>query len=495
MLKRLIASLAKRIYSIPIFVSAIVVLGPLTSSFLRLTNAGYHDDQRALEVLCLSLGALLLILNLWCGRPVWVSARKPVAGLITIFFLFGFFSSVAAYSTRHALYEWSSFGLLLLLAWIIANEVACNPEQQLDQVLLVLGLGCAFYVFKVALVYVWVLQSGTQPHASEFIIGFNSYRFFNHIQTISLPLLGLLTLRSAQRGSAGANRARYWWLLLSLWWMLLFVSAGRGTLVGIVAGMTMAIFWCRQQALPWCRVMLLSAIAGLAAYGVFFLLFPMLMGLQPFGLLNGIVDRSIENPSSSRGALWQRAIEMTMSHPLLGAGPLHFAHYGRDINNGAHPHSWPLQIAAEWGIPALLCLSAVIFITFRRLLGSARMIALNDLQNQAVLTTWLATGIAILTDGLVSGLIVMPSSQLWIVIYIGCAWGWTSSFVRGGSAEKLIISIKMKIGLSFLVLIMLFFLGEVLWPEIIDLQGRQNRESELHPGMHLAPRIWGSGYF
>ncbi len=472
-----------------------VVLGPLTSTFLRLTNSGYHDDQRVLEVLCLSLGALLLILNLWCDTPVWVSIGKPIAGLIAIFFIFGFFSSVTAYSPRHALYEWSSFGLLLLLGGIIANEVAKNSKQQLDLVLLVLGAGCALYIFNVALVYVWVLQSGTQLYAYEFIIGFTNHRFFNHIQTTSLPLLGLLTLRSVQRGPTTTNPAHYWWVLLSLWWMLLFLSAGRGTFVGILAGMTMVIFWQGRQALPWCRVMLLSAIAGLAAYIVFFILLPILMGLQPFWLLNEIVERSIENPGSSRGALWQRAIEMTMSRPLLGAGPLHFAHYGRDINMGAHPHGWPLQIAAEWGIPALLCLSSVIFIAVRKLLDSTRMIALNDLKNQAVLSTWLATGIAILTDGLVSGLIVMPSSQLWIVIYIGCAWGWTSSFSQDGGAEKLNIPIKIKIGLSFLVLIMLSFLWNGLWPEIMNLQGRQNTESELHPGIRLAPRIWGSGYF
>lgn len=495
MFKKIIASLAKQIYSIPLVVSVMVVLGPLTSTSLGLTNSGYHDDQRVLEVLCLSLGALLLILNLWCDKPVWVSTGKPIAGLMAIFFIFGFFSSVVAYSPRYALYEWSSFGLLLLLAGVIANEVARNLKQQLDLVLLVLGLGCALYVFNVALVYVWVLQSGMQPDVSEFIVGFNNYRFFNHVQTISFPLLGLLTLRSGQQSAAAKNPAHYWWVLLSLWWMLLLVSSGRGTFVGILTGIIMVFFWRGRQALPWCRIMLFSAMAGLAAYGVFFLLLPMLMGLQPFWFLNEIVERSIANPGSSRGALWQRAIEMTMSHPLLGAGPLHFAHYGRDINNGAHPHSWPLQIATEWGIPALLSLSAVVFIAFRKLLDSARMIALNDLQNQAVLTTWLATGIAILTDGLVSGLIVMPSSQLWIVIYIGCAWGWTSSFAQDGSAEKSMVSIKIKIGLSFLILIMILFLGKGLWPEIIDLQGRQDRESELNPGMRLAPRIWGSGYF
>lgn len=490
-------SLAKQIYSIPLLVSVIVVLGPLTSSFLMLTNAGYHDDQRVLEVLCFFWSSLLFTLHLWrrLKKPMCLEVKKNVALLIAAFFISGFISSLVAYSPRHAIYEWSSFGLLLLTAWMIANEVAKKPEQQLDSVLFVLGLGCVLYIFKVALVYIFVLQSGIQPQAAEFIVGFNSYRFFNHIQTISLPLLGLLTLRSVQRGPAAKNVVRYWFILLSLWWMLLFVSAGRGTLLGIFAGAVLAIFWYGQKALPWCKIMLWSALVGLLAYGVFFLWIPMLMGLQPFGLLNGIVERSIDNPSSSRGMLWLRALEMIKNHPLLGAGPLHFAHYGRDINNGAHPHNWALQIAAEWGIPALLCFCSIIFIAFKKMLASRRMIAADDFKNQAILSTWLVTGVAIVTDGLVSGLIVMPSSQLWIIIYIGCAWGWTSSLAQNEGVRNFIMPMKIKIGLTFLVVTMLFFLGNCLWPDVMDLQGRQNRESELHPGMQLAPRIWTSGYF
>lgn len=441
------------------------------------------------------LGTLSLIQNLWRGTPAMVRIGKPVSGLWVMFLIIGFFSSLSAYSPRHALYEWSSLGLLLVLAWIIANEVARNPVQQLDRMLLVLGLGCALYVFKVALVYIFVLQSGTQPEMSEFIIGFNNYRFFNHVQTITLPLLGLLTLRSMQRGPAADRLARYGWGLLSLWWMLLFVSAGRGTFMGVLAGMVAVIFWRRRQALPWCRVMLLSAMAGLAAYAVFFLLVPVLMGLQPFGFLNGVVERSIENPGSSRGALWQRAGEMILSHPLLGAGPLHFAHYGRDINNGAHPHNWLLQIGAEWGVPALIVLCAVIFMSFRRLLGSATLIAAADLPNQAVLTAWLATGVAVVVDGLVSGLIVMPSSQLWIVVYMGCAWGWVSSFSRHGGHEKPVISLRIRTGLGLLALSMLFFIGNGLWPEIIDLPGYKKIQTQLHPEMDFAPRIWSLGYF
>lgn len=37
-------------------------------------------------------------------------------------------------------------------------------------------------------------------------------------------------------------------------------------------------------------------------------------------------------------------------------------------------------------------------------------------------------GAAILLDGLVSGPLVMPVSQLWLAIYAGLAWGWCSRF-------------------------------------------------------------------
>jgi putative inorganic carbon (HCO3(-)) transporter len=482
-------------FSISIFVSVLMVLGPL-ASFFTLTNAGYHDDQRALQLLCLLTGALLAIFKLWRGKPMLVTVGKPVAWLLSIFFALGLLSSMVAYSPRHAFYEWSSLGLLLVLAWLIANEVAGDPVYFLDKVLLVAGLGCAVYVFRVALVYIWELQSDHQPQALELIVGFNNIRFFNHVQTTSLPLLGLLTLRSMQQGQSAKNMIRCWWVLLSLWWMLLFVSAGRGALTGVLVGALMAIFWRGRHAWSWCRILLGSAMTGLAAYVVLFILVPIFMGLQSFWFLNEIAERSIGDLSGGRGGLWRRAIEMIVIHPLLGVGPLHFAHYGRDVNNGAHPHSWILQIASEWGIPALLCLSAVIFILFRKLLSSGSVIESTDIKNQTVLTVFLATGMGILVDGLVSGLIVMPSSQLWIVVYIGCAWGWVSAFeCKNNRFRKSDISIKMRSIFFVLCLFMLVFVVNGVWPEIMDLPGREARELELHPGMRLNARIWGAGYF
>ena len=402
-----------------------------------------------------------------------------------------------AYSTRYAFYEWSNWSLLLLLAWIIATEVASDATRVLDRLLLLWGLGCGLYIFKTAVTYLSILKFGGQPHPAEFIIGFDNHRFFNHVQTVSLPLLGLLVLRSGQGGAWVGHTARYWWTLTAAWWMLLFVSSGRGTFLGILAGVIMVLIWRRRQALPWCRVMLLSCIAGFGAYIVFYILVPHLIGLQPFGFLTEVVQRSVTNLDSSRWPLWLSAWEMIVSHPWLGVGPLHFAHYSRDVQIAAHPHNWVLQIASEWGIPALFCLNTMLFMSLRKLLRTARSIAIDDLKNQAMLTVWLATGVAIVVDGFVSGLIVMPTSQLWITLYIGCAWGWASTFPDARRAKTNKLSAGVRIGLMAVVVLLIYFVMNGLFPEVLDLPSHniKNLQDQIHPGASLKPRLWGAGYF
>ncbi|NKI71930.1 hypothetical protein GN109_21125 [Collimonas pratensis] len=167
------------------------------------------------------------------------------------------------------------------------------------------------------------------------------------------------------------------WVVTSIWWALLFVSAGRGTFVGLLAGISVSLFCLRRDALPWCLVMLWSALIGLGIYLLFYVLLPLALGLQPFGFLFSVVGRTIENPDSSRWPLWVRAWEIVMAHPWLEAGPLHFAHFGRDLQIGAHPHNWVLQIACEWGIPALLCLMSAIALGFKALLATRQYLGLK----------------------------------------------------------------------------------------------------------------------
>ena len=96
---------------------------------------------------------------------------------------------------------------------------------------------------------------------------------------------------------------------------------------------------------------------------------------------------------------------MIQADPWAGAGPAHFAHYGRDLPFGAHPHNWVLQIGSEWGLPALVCLCAALLLSFRRLSRHGNFASENKL---ALPAAWWVTGTAIVVDGLFSGIILMP---------------------------------------------------------------------------------------
>lgn len=87
-------------------------------------------------------------------------------------------------------------------------------------------------------------------------------------------------------------------------------------------------------------------------------------------------------------------------------------------------------------MPALLCLCGAVGLAMRRLVRTVRLIPAGDANSHTMLATWIAIGVAILVDGLVSGLIVMPASQLLIALYLGCAAGWCMSFNPAGRSQR-----------------------------------------------------------
>lgn len=482
----------RRIF-VKIYISYLIVIVAALSPFLAFSlvhGAGFHDNQRIVEVFCAALSGILIVAYLLRNSAInRLSDRLPVC-LLALFFLLGAASGVFAYGPRYAFLEWANLLLLFAMSGLIASELAIKGDALLDQILRLCGLGCAFYILIEIVIYAVLIKHGGQPSNAWLILGFDNYRFFNHVQTISLPLLGLLVCRSN-----GGKKNILPWIVTSVWWTLLFVSAGRGTFIGLLAGVSVSLFCLRRDAWLWCRVMLWSALIGLGVYLLFYVLVPLSLGLQPFGFLFSVIGRTIENPDSSRWPLWVRAWEIMMAHPWLGAGPLHFAHFGRDVQIGAHPHNWVLQIACEWGIPALFCLTSAMAIGFKSLLATRQYLDPTDVKNQAALAAWIATGVAILVDGLVSGLIAMPTSQLWIVLYLGCAWGWVVS-IRPAQAW---ISLTRGVRISGVIAMLaaIYFLANGLWPEILNLPAyeEQNLQKGLYANPLYRPRIWLGGFF
>jgi O-antigen ligase len=467
----------------PIWVTASLAMSPFLV-FPLVSGAHFYDNQRLIEIFCVLFALVAIWFQLIHASAIPQLLSRPLTLLLALFFLLGLVSSSTAYSPRHAFLEWTNLLLLFGAAWLVATEISAKGNLLLDKVLMLCGLACALYLLLEIAVYLSVLKTGVQPKPSQLIVGFDNYRSLNYVQTISLPMLGLMAARMPDRG-----RRLFWWGITALWWMLLFLSAGRGTFVGLAAAIAMV--WCtlRRSATAWCRSMVLAGLAGLLAYLFFYAAIPLLRGLEPFGLLVTTVERTVENPTSGRLQLWIRALEMIGEDPWLGAGPLHFAHYGRDLQTGASPHGWPLQIGSEWGIPALFLLCGVLALAVLKLWQLRKIVSVKE---QDTLTAWLVTGLAILVDGLVSGLIVMPTSQLWIALYVGCAWGWTYSISPSFKTVDIRPSRVHFFLLTLGALLMIYALVNGIWPELKELNVRNDFYSETKV---LYPRIFSNGSF
>jgi O-antigen ligase len=463
----------------------------LVAIALNFVMRGGHDHQRALQVcllLAFAVAALARPATLWAALPQSPVLRFSLAG----FFLLGTVSGLLAFAPRLALYEVASLMLLLLVALSVAAEIAGGAADTMWRGLQALGAICLLYTFKIGVVYVSGFVIGAQPDAFDLTPGFNNYRFFNHAQTTALPLLVLL-FALAPRGS----RLRWVWLLLAAsWWAMLAVTSARGTVAGLAAGCVVALAVRGRHAFAFLKAGALSVLAGAAVYLVLFKWIPVAAGFLPFGDLGRVVERTVADPGSGRQYLWQLAIDLIAAHPLLGAGPLHFAHYGAKLSYGAHPHDWVLQIAAEWGIPALLCLVVAIGAGALALVRAGKRVPDGDLPGQDILAALIVAGAAILVDGLVSGVLVMPQSQLMIVLYIGCAAGWSRRLGSAGGTAATVSASSRAGGAAVLVAAMLA-LGNGVWPEIVARVRQEPLTAQQEAINHGAswPRLWAQGYF
>ena len=480
-----------------VLLCATLLLSPVIP-FPTFAGTGHHDGQRVAIAVAYVCALVLVMLRLLRRNSSFESIRPlPLKFLVTLTLL-GAASALLSTSPRHGFYEWANLVGMLLIAWTIAQETRFSDEYLLDKILLLCGVGCGLYIFQALVAYCSSVINAEQAVTEHLIVGFDNYRFLNHVQTIALPLLGLLAVRGIQLDRPKYSNPAFWLVVLSLWWMLTFVTAGRGTFIGVWAGMFVVAGLYRRHAYPWVRVMALTCLAGLAAYLVLYVVVPLVCGLQPFGLFTGVAQRTVNDLNGSRWVLWKLAAELIAAHPLLGVGPLHFAHYASSLGLAAHPHNFLLQIASEWGLPALFALLCSVYVAVKKLIQAGQTVERDDVKNQAIFVAFLASGVAIGVDSMVSGLMVMPSSQLWITLYLGCAWGWTASRFKSSPALRYSVSWRFTFSAVLVVFCVLASLFRGLWPEVLDLPAHEVKSLELEVDVvriQFNPRIWRAGYF
>lgn len=466
---------------------ALLVIAAMAVAFLWCSG---HDEQRCVQLVLLAILAGSMLVRRDAAQSI--AGLSPAARLcLGAFFTLGAFSALTAFSLRHAIYEWSIFLLLLLAAALLAAELGRTGKVGLQTVLYCVGAACLLYSLRVILVYAAALASGVQIDMHALAVGFSNVRFLNHTQTALLPLIVLLCLQAPKRTTI----RRTWFALAAFWWALLFVSEARATMLALGAASIVVLALRRSNARGFIRMMVLSALAGAVVYAAGFILLPLLANLPPLGVPGNVVARTAADPSSGRTLLWKLALQLILAHPWLGVGPHHFAHEGAKLYIGAHPHDWLLQIGVEWGIPALLCLLGATVLGARALVGSGKRIAEGDLHNQQILAALLAACTAIFVDGLFSGVLVMPQSQLAIALVIACAGGWLRSL--DASTVATAPSVPARIATALLTATALCALWWAVAPDFTR-HARGDTPTPAEKAINNKgnwPRLWEAGYF
>lgn len=452
----LIASLA---------VAACLMGVPLTLSLL-VPELRSYDAARLVQLgLFFVVGALS-----WHSPAPGLTARAGW-GLLALFGL-GLLSSAAAAN------PWMAWRELLTFAALggLAMALAAHPKVALQYLPRAATLAVFAYSTPVLSLALFGAVQGLPLDASLPLPGFANRRYLNHVQTIALPLAvwGVFAFEARSLrwlGGVGLISGA----------TLLWITLGRGTLLGLgFAIICLSVQWAqgRREARPLALCLAgLMSVAGLLAYLLQRMAAPI---AQAAGLARAMPELELTS-DHSRFALWQRAWDMALQSPWLGAGPMHYAHGNHE--KAAHPHSMPLQLLSEWGLPAtLLCLLLLAGLLLA-LLGRLRRSEGLDYQLGACL---LATWAAVIVDSFFSGLWVMPVSQVWLGTLLGLSWAWLQANATPNAVPRRWSSLPLVLSVALLLHSL---------PELLDLSAHLEELFQQFPSEGVHPRFWSHGHF
>jgi len=242
------------------------------------------------------------------------------------------------------------------------------------------------------------------------LAGFDNPRWLGQFQAISLPVLALLVVSLKTR-----PRRTGAFLVLALWWSVAMIQGSRGVWVSM--GATMFLLACFRPTRWWSLLQLQGAVVGaLLCALLLWVLVPL------YDIPVGSVDlaKRVSSGSAGRFPMWAYALEGIIQHPFWGMGPMSFQ---ATPGFPGHPHNALIQIAYEWGVPALCVLLAGVFtlavMAWRKCNDG---VLWADVSRSFRVTVLLASLLAAGIDAMVSGVIVMPYSQMWLAVVIGVLW-------------------------------------------------------------------------
>lgn len=434
----------------------------------------WHNEQRAVQIILLACTAVAYCVMGLLMRSEELIGRWHFPALLLAFLALGLISAVRAEFLFAALAEVGMFALLAILAMLTARVVSADVERCVRWARWFALLFATAYVLGVATRYLAAVNLERAIDLDVLILGYANPRFPSALHAVLIPFLALTVIEKTELRSLRVAAA----VVLSFLWAINMGLGTRGIWFAYAVGIpvTVLLVGWRQMARP-VAVLALAVVAGVALYFILFSITPSLTGtgaavLAPTDNLTTLTSREV---------LWQLSWQAIKSSPWLGMGPMQFAALASRV--GSHPHNWPLQIAAEWGLPALGLLAFAIF----QLGKAVRRTATSDYR---LASMTLAASIA-LTLGLVDGNLVMPVSQIGAALVVGI---WIGALPRGKQRDE-------RSWTSGAFLVLTAFVGVVASGTVIAFAAStlpdQSRSIESfqrsHPGDWLVPRFWEQG--
>ena len=402
----------------------------VTSAFYPLENLPVFDAKRLLQ---LALFSILLIFALaWTPLRHMTIAQlgrlSPLNRMVLgLFFSIGIASSLRLTHPAYPLVDVSMiFIMTLLIAVVAASRDMAGSRFDTWAVLFLAVLGSVVALEEfMGFLAGWSL--GSEFSYDQALMHFAHPRFYNQLQTWSIPVIAALPLIFPNKRWVKFGCI----VLLGLQWFLVIALAARGTVVSLFIAMVFIALWQPGQRKFWLKYQLAGLLAGILIY--FFVLFlnsVLIPQSQSGEFYAHSAGRSMTH-TSGRSTFWRLSIEDATKHPLLGSGPTQYACHS-DIWLPAHPHSFPFRILGEWGLIAIFLVLVLAFslgLGFLKSLKSSNITSQSDPPLKAMLAISLIAGAI---HSCVSGLLIMPASQVTMILIAG----WTLSISRDEQSSQ-----------------------------------------------------------
>lgn len=444
-----------------------------------------YDEKRIAQIGLLIITGLVFVLKLLFSKASLISEiaiPKFARWGITAVVLIGIISTWVNDYWYFGVQLMSLYLLLLVFFLYAANYSKKNVHFFVRAVLLIVVSYATFYFIKFIIGYgfyiigrypLWPYKAGVSS-----LFGWSNIRFFNHVQTWTLPLLISTSLILKKQSTLLAKSLLG---LTSFWWCLIFASGGQGSFLALVGGSLLIWIVFRNNTWKWIRFFFTSLLIGLILYILLFYL----QGAEG----STVVDDS----TKGRLTLWSLIFKQIILQPLLGYGPLSLASV-HNLPEMVHPHNSILQLAYEFGIPAMLiavglvCWGGIRWLIWnRKVFKEPKQLSDQDIYLRIGISVSLCAGLA---HSLVSGVLVTPLSQLWLCIIAACAWGRYHK-LNNPKIEK--VGPIWQNVLASLTIVSVIIIGMVLWNDIPKLDKYRKYYIEQEYGFGYPPRFWQQG--